>query len=79
MPGVYVYVLEHAEELSLLEKPEVVSLLEKHPANRAKDIPVSTPSQPIPDVGPTEWEVNNLGQVAGDRERPVLEHIQHKS
>lgn len=78
-PGLEMSLLEKPAEMFLLEKAEEVSLLEKHPANRVKDIPVSTPSQSIPDVGPTEWEVNTLGQVAGDRERPVLEHIQHMS
>lgn len=74
------FLLEKPEEVSLLEKPEEeVSLLEKHSADRVKDIPVSTPSQPIPDVSPTEWEVSSLEQVAGDRERSVLEHTQHKS
>ena len=79
IPGLEMSLLEKPEEMFLREKPEKVSLLEKHPANRMKDIPVSAPSQSIPDMGPTEWEVNTLGQVTGERKRPVLEHTQHKS
>lgn len=67
MPGLKMSLLEKLEEeVSLLEKPEEeVSLPEKHSANRVKGIPVSIPSQSIPAVGSTEWEVNTLGTEKG--------------